>query len=833
MTPERWAQVGRLFEAARVIPRKNQPQFLEEASRGDLEMKSEVESLLESSENAGSFLEQPAAASGAASLSLLEAAGGSRRRIGSYELLEEIGRGGMGVVFKAARRDQGFERVVAVKLVKRGMDTDFILRRFESERRILAGLDHPNIARVLDGGSAEDGRPYFVMELIEGRNLLQYCEEEKLGTDQRLALFRLVCTAVQYAHQRLVIHRDIKPTNILVTSEGVPKLLDFGLARVLAGEEGETIDRTSTALRLLTPEYASPEQVRGEEITTASDVYSLGVVLYELLTGERPYRLKTRSPEEVSAAVLSQEPERPSSKARLHRDLDAIVLMCLRKESWRRYASAEQLSEDIRHYGEGLPVQASPDSLRYRVGKFVKRHKTGVAAWALVAASLIGGLGAALWQMRAAQHERMRADRRFNQVRKVANSFLFDVHDAIAKLPGSTSARALLMKQALEYLDSLSREAGGDRKLKTELAEAYLRVAQIQSDFGSSNLGNSAGAEPSYRKALALRQGLASGPASTPEDRDRLVEAELRFGTFLVQTGKMAEALDLTRRAVAGGRALHSCFPDDDRFRGRLGAALDRLGVALRSDGQLPAARDALSEAVNHLETVAGPRRRLVRQALGSAYADLGLVLERMQDFPGALRSQNAARRTNEDLLGSDPSNPAVRGRLSMNLTNAARLLIKLKEEKEGLEAYRRALSLGEILAAEDPQDVYRKVNLGMIRRSLGQDLVGLEMPGKALDPLAAAVRALESVAAADPSNARARSELARTYLVTANAHEQLAAQARKYSNDASRERQEACGFYRRSAEIWDAMRSAERLPRIDAEDARESQSKAASCGPS
>src|SRR6266540_1671928 len=332
MTPERWAEVGRLFDAAQGLTREGRTEFLERECPGDADMRAEVKSLLASLDGAESFLEHPVAEPLRSPLP---------RGVGSYEIVGKIGHGGMGVVYKAVRRDQGFERLFAVKLVKRGTDTDFILRRFDSERRILAGLDHPNIARVLDGGSTEDALPYFVMELIEGKNVLEYCDEKRLGIAERLALFQRVCSAVQYAHQRLVIHRDIKPGNILVTAEGVPKLLDFGLAKILAVEE-EAVDRTETALRLLTPEYASPEQVRGQELTTASDVYSLGVVLYELLTGERPYRLRTRTSEEISGAVLNQEPEKPSSRAPLHRDLDAVVMMALRKEPARRYAPAEQ-----------------------------------------------------------------------------------------------------------------------------------------------------------------------------------------------------------------------------------------------------------------------------------------------------------------------------------------------------------------------------------------------------------------------------------------------------------------------------------------------------------
>jgi tetratricopeptide (TPR) repeat protein/tRNA A-37 threonylcarbamoyl transferase component Bud32 len=822
MTPERWAEVGQLLLAARELSREERDAFVEEECRGDSNLRSELESLLASVDPAESFLEQSAAGHSR------QAAAGSRLRVGPYELLEEVGRGGMGVVFKAVRRDQGFERPVAVKLVKRGMDTDFILRRFESERRILAGLDHPNIARVLDGGSTEDGLPYFVMELIDGRHLLQYCDEEGLDTAARVTLFRQVCSAVTYAHQRLVIHRDIKPSNVLVTSEGVPKLLDFGLAKALTHEAGETVERTRTALRVLTPEYASPEQVRGEEITTASDVYSLGVVLYELLTGVRPYKLESRNSEEISSAVLNQQPERPSANTRLPRDLDNIVLMALRKEPDRRYASAEQFSEDIHRHLEGLPVLASPDSFGYRAGKFVRRHKLGVAASALVAASLVVGFGIVLWQAGVAHRERALADRRFEQVRKVANSFLFDVHDAVAKLPGSTPARALLIKKALEYLDSLSREAGGDRGLKAELAEAYSRVAAIQSSLVRANLGEGARAGQSYRKALALREELAAGPFSTPEDRASLARFQLFYCTFLVKSGNTTRALDLARRAVAIDRALLSDAPGNGNRRGEVGVALSREGMVLGRDGRLQEAREVLEQAVGHLEA-AGPEQ--FKAALATAYADLGIVFDKMENPRESLRSHGAARRVNESLLESDPSNVTLRGRLSMNLVNMARALVRLRDGRTGMETQQKALELGQALAAADPQNMYLKSNLGMIHRVMGQNLLELETPGEALGHLDAASAIFQSIAAVDPSDARARSELAEIYLVAGDAHAQLASLARRGSSGAREEGERACRFYRRSLDFWNAMRAQGRLLKIEEAGLRESALKAASCG--
>src|SRR5262245_61348954 len=343
-----------------------------------------------------------------------------RRRIGPYEVLSELGHGGMGVVYLATRADEQYQKRVALKLIRGGLDRDEVVRSFRRERQILAGLEHPNIARFLDGGTTEDGLPYFVMEYVEGRRLDEYCDARGLSTLERLKLFRAVCSAIEYAHRNLIVHRDLKPGNILVTAEGVPKLLDFGIAKITnaaVSATGETA--TSTGLAM-TPEYASPEQARAEAVTTSSDVYSLGVVLYELLTGQLPYRLKTRHPLNVLRAVCEEEPEKPSTavgrtavmeateamtagapkpvrdperlRRRLKGDLDTIVLAALRKVPAQRYASVEACSEDIRRYIEGHPILAREPTFAYRAGKFLGRHWAAVgsaAAALLVVAGLL------------------------------------------------------------------------------------------------------------------------------------------------------------------------------------------------------------------------------------------------------------------------------------------------------------------------------------------------------------------------------------------------------------------------------------------------------------
>src|SRR6266853_795830 len=414
MQRERWLHIEEIVQSAIDCAVPDRSALLDSACGNDTELRREVESLLALHKDSG-FTRSSALEDGIKVLEQLNGRVYEGRRIGTYRVLREIGRGGMGTVYLAARADDAFQKLVAIKIIRRGLDTDDIIQRFRSERQILAMLDHPNIARLLDGGSTDEGLPYFVMEHIEGEPIDLYCDRLKVTITERLKLFQGICAALRYAHQNLVIHRDIKPGNVLVTKEGVPRLLDFGIAKLLA--PGTSVgERTLTGPRPLTPEYASPEQIRGETITTSSDVYSLGVLLYGLLTGKKPYRLASRTPAEMERAICA-EPERPSVAVgsmpgrRLRGDLDNIVLMAMRQEPQRRYASVEQFSEDIRRHLEGLPVIARPDTAGYRAAKFIARHKAGVAAAALLVLTLMAGVVATAWQARVARLETTKAQR--------------------------------------------------------------------------------------------------------------------------------------------------------------------------------------------------------------------------------------------------------------------------------------------------------------------------------------------------------------------------------------------------------------------------------------
>ena len=432
MNPENWQKIKAIFYPALDLPENERLDFVKEKCGDDDTLFEEIKVLIASSEQNTTFIEKPVFA-----VSELVVAKEKRnligRQIGAYKIEKEIGRGGMGAVYLASRADKEFEKKVAVKLIKRGLDTDEIIKRFRNERQILAGLDHTNITRLIDGGATDDGLPYLVMDYVEGKPLTKYAEAKELTINERLKLFLQICSAVRYAHQNLIIHRDLKPSNILVTNDGVPKLLDFGIAKLIDEANEETFHNTLT--RVMTPEYASPEQVQGKPITTASDVYSLGVILYELLTGERPYKVKSKSADEISKIITDTSPTRPSdvlrrgeeekrrkgdgereiisfspllpfSSSQLKGDLDNIVLMAMRKEPERRYSSVEQFAGDIQRFLDGLPVIAQEDTFSYRASKFIARNKTGVAAGIGIAASLVAGIIATSRQSRIAKKER-------------------------------------------------------------------------------------------------------------------------------------------------------------------------------------------------------------------------------------------------------------------------------------------------------------------------------------------------------------------------------------------------------------------------------------------
>ena len=757
-------------------------------------------------------------------------------RIGPYRLVKELGRGGMGTVYLAVRSDDAFQKRVALKVLKRGMDTDAIVRRFRNERQILASLDHPHISGLLDGGTTPDGLPYFAMEFVEGQPIDEYCEARQLDTTARLQMFMKICSAVQYAHQNLIIHRDIKPANVLVTADGTPKLLDFGIAKLLNPDlGGQTYAVTADGSPLMTPEYASPEQVRGEVVTTATDVYSLGVLLYELLTGRRPYQLTSRTPAEIARVVCHSVPERPSTavtrtasgtvsseaittaaeapeaqpgprerspgvdpqrlRRRLAGDLDNIVLKALSKEPARRYASVDQFSEDISRHLSGLPVTARKDTLGYRAAKFVGRNRTGVAAAAVVVVALIAGIVGTSWQALAARRERARAEQRFEDVRQLANAALIEIHDAIRDLPGSTPARRLLVSKGLEYLDRLARDAGDRPDLQRELAGADIKVGDVQGRPLNANLGDSAGALASYRKAVGVYESLGAATTADPGLQRELALASQRLSEILSATGDTREALaqarrglELLQQSTRSGTSNKSVAAAD--LGRELAASYTRVGDLLSATGDTSGALDHRRKALSVMETVAAiaPDDVATIRQLGVAHSKLGNQLgnpnyPNVGDPAGALVELERAAAVFEKALPAHPTNAVFRRNLAIAHSNIADVLLALKRPADALAHQRQALTAFESQAAADPANAAARNDVAI---SLSKIAEMLDASGHTTEAVREFERALaihQAMAAADPASASLKLELASDYNRLATTQAKLGARGDALAN--------------------------------------------------
>ena len=797
MTTDRRKQVEKIFNEARTMPSNERTRFLDTACADDATLKEQVQTLITAYDRTSDQADH--SEFNATTLLYTETDKDTlvRERIGPYKVIREIGHGGMGTVYLVSRDDDVFQKKVAIKIVKRGMDSASVLRRFHRERQILASLEHPNIARLLDGGTTDDGLPYFVMEYIEGKPLYEYCDTHQLDTAARLRLFRRICSAVQFAHQNLIVHRDIKPGNILVNEEGEPKLLDFGIAKLLNPEFNDADNALTVASeRVMTPQYASPEQVRGEAITTASDVYSLGIVLYELLTGQRPYRFKSNLPHEIVRVVCEQEPSKPSevetrrqneetadstsqrvpaplgramSASHLKGDLDNIVLKALSKEPERRYASVDKFSDDIRRHLEGLPISARPHTLSYRAGKFILRNRLAVAAASLLFLTLLAGIVGTTWQAANARAQRERAERRFSDVRRLANSFLFEFHDGIAGLPGATPMRELVVKRAVEYLDGLAQEAAGDASLQRELATAYERVGEIQGDPYTASLGDTASALESYRKAQAIREGLLTTMGNDAGLRREFAMGYLKMGDVLWVTGNLPGAHEVFDKARTIFEPLVEADPGNVQLRYDLSTNYIAIGDTFLEGGDIDSAlanhRKAL--AIRE-ELAAAATESKYRAGAGVGYIKIGDDLIRTGNTKGALDNYYKGIAVMESLLKTEPNNPKYRQYLDNTFQRTGTALMQDDNPKLALEYFNKMVASSEKAVADDPTNAVARRNLMGTYLSIGSTLAVQEKFPESLTYFRRGIDLATAISAADPSNVQARRDTVAAYYETA-----------------------------------------------------------------
>ncbi|MGI9035298.1 MAG: protein kinase domain-containing protein [Pyrinomonadaceae bacterium] len=784
ISQENYQHFKEILADALEIPSAGRLEFVKTACAGDENLFSEIESLLATVADGSEFPENFSA------LSVFQQSINSDKFIGQkisrYLLEREIGRGGMGVVFLATRED--FHQQVALKLIKRGMDSDAILERFRREREILAALNHPFIARLTDGGTTGDDLPFFVMEYVEGVAVDEYCKNNDLPEKEILELFRKICEAVSFAHRKLIVHRDLKPSNILVTKEGAPKLLDFGIAKLLNATDGH---ETQTNQRVLTPAYASPEQIRGAPIDTTSDVYSLGKILSELLTG-------ASSPETNGGKKNSAK----RRKNLLPSDVRNILRQALSEDAARRYQSVEKFSEDVRRYLVGLPISVRRLTFGYRAVKFLRRNRIAVAVAALFVLTLIGGLLATLWQWREAQRERQIAEHRLDNLRQVSGEFINQVHNAIENLPGSLPARRMLSKRAVAQLDELAAQSDGNPALQDELAQAY---------FNSIRLPDMTLAEKNSvsNKEIAIYQKLIAENASNIHYREQMALAEIQLGDITKVRGSVAEGIEFENRGVRLLEQIVKDEPDNAKHLLNLATAYFDLAslYIIKDDAQaavnttqkgLAAVEEArkLNSAEPELydlseigrlqwcieQTLAGNYQaaimtlreilaeHLIRQAnspndtrikyyLWVINRRLAEALEKSGDVRAAAERWQDALSTIENLLAQSPQDFGYHRNSAITHIQYGKLLARQKNSAEAIRHFRRAVELSEPIIEDDSDNAESKADLAAAEGNLGSLLIMTGKTDEGRADLKKAVATFEAIGSINTENAQLKTD--------------------------------------------------------------------------
>lgn len=799
----------------------------------------EVESLLRARHDAGPFLEGISAAN-VIQNSYQKTA--SEKLIGElideYRIVREIGRGGMGVVFLAVR--ETFHQQVAIKIIKRGMDSDAIVERFFRERQIMAALNHPFIAKLLDGGTTADDLPYFVMEYVDGISISEFCRE--LSETEVLILFRKVCSAVSFAHEKLIVHRDLKPSNILVNADGEPKLLDFGIAKLLDDTDAR---ETQTQHRVLTPAYASPEQIGCAIVGTASDVYSLGKILAELLDCSDG---NPSAPESDSRPVMAP----PHNKRTLRPDLRNILAMALRVDVSRRYGSVERFSDDIRRFLEDLPVSARRDSFSYRTQKFIKRNRLKLAFAGLLALTLAGGMIATVWKANEASRERELAEKRFEGLRKLSDSFVTELHAAIQNLPGSLPARQLLLRRATEQLDALAADAGENRVLQDELAGAYTNLATLP-DMSLDEK------ESTYTKAVAIYQNLLQTEPENALYQEQIALAYVELGDTEKVRGSVAKGLSYSNAAVTILEKVSAGDPNDisklknlhlatsnsvtyytlegeanasllvvrreqkiveqmrklslpvgeaDQFANRshlqLGAVLTSLGDYKIATSELQMALDGFS-----IEQAKNPNDTSINYYLWSVDRRLATAVELDGDANKGLEYAQKSLAIIEGLMATSRKDIGYHRNSAITHILLGQMLVRRNNAAQAVTHFRRALELSQEVLVTDPQYFESKFDMARSLGNLGSAMIANGNKAEGLAHLREAVKIYDEMTQVDTENAVLKRDYAESMGWLGSALE-------------TTDKAKSAEFYRASYALWNDLRSKEKLSAADIDHTKE-----------
>ena len=762
MDPEQFHRLRESFERLLAASPEQRTAILEKQAETDPQIANELSHMLTAYSRISSVLDHPVVPTPKNGLSL---EGG---QIGPYRIEKQLGAGGMGLVYLATRADGSFQRRVAIKILRHDLVDRSFLTRFQQERRILAQLNHPHIASILDAGETADGNPYFVMEYVDGVPITEYCEKHDLPVSGRLDLFLQVCDAVQHAHRNLTVHRDLKPANVLVTEAGAVKLLDFGIAKLLEPEPFQPADPAPSAV-ILTPEYSSPEQIRKDPVTTATDVFALGILLYEILSGTHPFRGNGRLPHEVMRAICEDDPPPPSAAAKPHGkqlrgDLDTIVLTALRKQASWRYLSVEQLAEDVRRHQRGWPILAKGNRRWYRAGKFVRRQWLPLTAAALLLISLTAGVIATTYQAHiadrariaaerataraeaeraTAEHERMLAQQaqkaaveqkgvaetrtreaeversrereRYRDVRSLASSLLFDLYDGVRDLAGSTTARRLIVAKARRQLEVLSADGSKDIGLQRDLAACYERMGELQVDPTRPDKNDAAAALDSYQKAVDLRSKIVQLPGATPQDSGDLALSLAKLGEGQFRAGNPKGSVATYQKSWEIAQSQLQSAPGDALRQRSLGTIDERRCIILFAAGNTAGALQACQEGIDTLTPLAAksPDEIDVHRLIASTEASYANALRLSQKPKDA---EQHARRAVDSLARLEvlaPNNAEYR-RMAASAEVILGSVLASSDIGASQEAFRRAVESMKIALEIDPGDLSGALRLGV-----------------------------------------------------------------------------------------------------------------------
>ncbi len=865
MQNNNWPKIKEILnDALEIVPEKRAA-FLDSRNISG-EMRREIESLISFEAKADEMMGMSAVEFSKDFVDVCESSLVGKE-IGVYRIIGELGRGGMGSVYLAERNDNKFEQRVALKLLKREMNTAELRRHFEQEREILASLNHPNIALLLDAGTTDDNIPFIAMEYIDGTPIDEFCNSNELGIKQRLELFRTVCSAVDHAHRNLVVHRDLKPSNVLVNKEGIPKLLDFGISKILSAGYNDLENATITRLGVMTPSYASPEQLSKKGVSTSTDVYSLGVMLYELLSGHRPFENAEHDLHKIYEAVMHKDPQPPSqlvskpgllseeqtkphsvveditqkdanatmksnnadtkkhtisiSAAALRGDLDNIILKAIRKEPERRYLSAQNFSKDIGRYLKGLPIEARPNTFSYRAEKFIKRNKLSVGSAAIIAIAVSGGIGATLWQANVAHKERVRAEKRFSDVRKLANSYLFDVYPEVENLEGSLKAREKILSVALEYLDSLAAESSDDLDLQADLAKAYEKVGDVQGAINTPTNADMKGGLESYAKARKLREEILMAAPKDPDAKNDLAQNYYVTARTLWWANDTPGAEEYFEKALKLRQELHAEHPENVKLQDRLAVVYMDYGAVPAYNKQIEKAKPLFENAKELILDLMArePENGQFKKTYARFLRSYSEVKVSEGDYDGSLDDLEIATKLTEELIAATPNNyilnrtmwitqthicetfiekgdgvkavpiclksidfnkntlekepndTAAEADLAVSYFNLARAYRLSGEHVKAIEQARSALSLMEKLNQQTP-DTNDYISAAAVYESeIGENSLDMDAFDNAITALKHAQVPLEKVVASDPESTTFKYDLSKVYRLLARSY--------------------------------------------------------------